>query len=65
MALKCKEKIRKEKDGAKKIAEERDRLKADLEEASSKSKETTEEPEMGTALSKLQDELETASAERD
>jgi len=36
MANKCKEKIRKEKDGAKKIGEERDRLKADLEEALSK-----------------------------
>ena len=65
MTSKFKEKIRKEKDGAKRIAEERDRLKADLEGTLGKSKETTEEPEMSTALSKVQGELETASAERD
>ena len=65
MANKCKEKIRKEKDGAKKLAEERDRLKADLEQALGKSEETTEGPQMSTTLSQVRAELESASAERD
>ena len=53
MANKCKEKIRKEKEEVKKIAEERDKLKADLERAGSNSVEAAKLVEMNSALAKV------------
>ena len=65
MATKCKEKIRKEKEEVKKIAEERDKLKADLEGAGRNSVEAAKLVEMNSSLTKVQAQLVAACGERD